>query len=364
LVRGYEVDPRIADSARLVTVALNLEGARYSTVERRGAFVERLEQQIASAPGVHSVAVTTHLPLGGGFAPELELDGRETPAVLRPVVTALVVTPTYFQTLGVRVVQGRPFNASDGAAGLENAIVNERLARLYFADRNPIGRRLRFSGHDLASNWMTVVGVTANVPQRWESAADDPVVYVPYRGEAPMSAFAIVRGVGDPGVTARLLRQRMRELDPDLPQLDLRTFDEVLAQARFAFAAPSTIFGVIAFVALGFTAISLYGLTAYAVSSRRREIGVRLALGAQALQIHWLVVRQVVTPVTVGAGVGIPGAAAIGLALQGAIPEIDGTDPITLIIVLSVAFIACIAAGAGPSWRATHIDPAITLRTE
>lgn len=364
LVPSSDVDPGVVDSARLITISLDLEGTRYSTAARRRTFVGRLEEQVGATPGVQSVAVTTDLPLGGGFARQLELDGRVTPAELRPVVTELFVTEGYFETLGVRVVQGRPFNGSDGAPGLENAIVNERFAALHFADADPIGRRLRLFDNAAASDWITVVGISRNVPQRWESDSEEPVVYLPYRGEAPSSAFVIVRSVGDQSATARLLRQRMQELDPDLPQLELRTFDEVLAQARLGFVGPTAIFSMLALVALGFTGISIYGLTGYAVSLRRREIGVRIALGAQAQQIYWLVVRQVVVAIGLGAAVGMLGAAAVGRVMQSVIPQTDGTNPTTVIVVLVIAFIACITGCAGPAWRATHLDPAMTLRNE
>ena len=142
------------------------------------------------------------------------------------------MTPAYFKTLGVEVLQGRAFTPRDGAPGDENAIGNQRFAALYFTEGQPIGRRFKLSASRTASVWSTIVGVSRNVPRSCGSETQDPIVYLPYRGEAPTSAFVLMRAAGDLETTAALLCRRLQEMDPDLAPSDVRTSEEVLLPTR------------------------------------------------------------------------------------------------------------------------------------
>jgi len=304
---------------------------------------------------------------------ELVVDGRPVAAgVPRPSVTVLSVSNGYFETLRLPVVRGRTFTPIDGTPGHESVIVNQRFVAMHFPGEDPIGRRIQLidatprpvdpSAPVLSA---TIVGVVPTVRQRNFSEADpDPVVYVPYRVDPQRFAILLVRGRGDAGALTAVVRNEMRAIEPDLPLFNIQTLDQSLAQQRWPFRVFGSMFATFALIALVLSAVGLYAVTAYSVSQRTQEIGVRMALGAQAGQVLWLVLRRGLVQLAIGLPLGIAGAFGVGKLLQSLLVQTSTRDPVTIgsigVLMIAVSVVACVL----PARRATRLDPMNALRNE
>jgi len=367
------------DTSRLLTMALALPERKYPSIEQRLAFYQRLEERLRANGRIRAVAVASSLPMQGGMGRRLAVDGRplaqgEQP----PMVTMLTVDPRYFETLGLPLIRGRGFTHGDGAAGQDAAaIVNTRLAQMHFANEDPIGRRITLS-MDLAggapppggipvSLTATIVGIAPNVRQRnFNDPETDPVAYLPYRLDPRAFLTLIARGDGDPNTLTPLLREEVRAIDPDLPLFNIRTMDQVLAQMRWPFRIFGTMFALFAGIALVLSAVGLYAVTAYSVTQRTSEIGVRMALGAQSKQVAWLFLRRAFFHVAVGLTLGVAGAFGVGKIFESAnlLVQNNGRDPVTIASIAALLAVVALLACLWPARRATRLDPVIALRRE
>jgi putative ABC transport system permease protein len=283
------------------------------------------------------VATTSHVPLGGGLGAQIAFDGRlPSPDERPPVVTLVSVGPRYFEALGLRVLAGRSLTEDDGLIGHEGFVVNERLAAMYFPGQDPLGHRIRLwpdvtqrTPTGPSSGWSTIVGISPTVRQRNARELDaDPVVYVPRQLTSQGNrATLLVRSRLDPATTTALLRDEIRLLDPDMPLFNIHTMAEGLVQQRWSLVIAGTTFGSFAAIALVLSGVGLYALTAYGVSQRRQEIGVRVALGARPSQIIWMIVQRVRAQASVGVVIGLAGAFAMERTLQGLLVQTGATDP-------------------------------------
>ena len=276
--------------------------------------------------------------------------------------------PRYFETLGLSLLRGRAFDEMDGRAGRDVGIVNQRLVSMYFANEDPIGRRVQVIAEPAADRqpaWITIVGVSPTVRQRHLREPDpDPVIYVPY-SLAPAPAMSLlIRTDGDPSALTSVLREEVRAVDPDLPLFGIATMDQSLARMRWPYRVFGGMFSVFAIVALGLSALGLYAITAYAVTQRTREIGVRMALGAQAREVWWLMVRRSVVQLGIGLTVGMAGAFGVGRLLQSLLAQTGATDVVTLFTIAAVFVLVSIAACSWPARRAIAVDPIHALRHE
>jgi putative ABC transport system permease protein len=357
------------DPANVITTWTTLPGDRYPTAERRLAFYGELRERVAALPRTPSVEFATALPLGGAAPRQLALEGRPPDAgAARPTVWNVVITGGYFAALRAPLLRGRTFDDRDGAPGAEAAIVNQRFAEMYLAGSEPIGRRISLkdpSAPAAASPWLTIVGIAPSIRQRAD-AERDPIVYLPLRAAAPVTAVAIVRGSADPAAAAAL-RDVVRRLDPDLPLYRLMPMEQALVDSQWAGRGSATIFNAIAIVALLLATAGLYAVTAHAVVERTREIGVRTALGAHRGDIVRLVLDRAARQVAVGAAAGVGLTFAwqrMTVALFGSSPIYRMTDAGTFVAVVaalaSIAALACLA----PTRRALAVDPATILRSE
>jgi putative ABC transport system permease protein len=305
----------------------------------------------------------------GGAALRLTIEGRPVPTgELPPQVTRLTVGPRYFDTLGVRLVRGRAFADTDGTAGHDVGIVNQRFVSMYFPNEDPVGHRIKLVP-DVATGpeptWLTIVGVSPTVRQRnFQDPDPDPVVYIPYRAMPTPFMTLIVRTPGDPSERTPTLREEVRALDPDLPLFAVRTMDEMLAQARWPFRVFGSMFAIFAAIALALSAVGLYAITAYSVTQRTQEIGVRMALGAQQPQVWWLVIRRSFGQLVVGLLLGMAGAFGVGRLLRSLLVQTSPNDPLTLVSIAVLFTFVSIAACFWPARRATRLDPVKALRYE
>ena len=288
----------------------------------------------------------------------------------RPEVTMVGVGTAYLETLGLAVLRGRTFNADDGLAGHEAAIVNERFVGMHFPTEDPLGHRLTLidpnpSVTQSAPRTATIVGIVPTVRQRnFSEGEPDPVVFLPYRADPQRNIALIVRVAGDPARATALVREEMRAIEPDLPLVGIQTMDQMLAQQRWPFRVFGSMFGIFAAIALVLSALGLYAVTAYSVTQRTTEIGVRMALGAQSAQVMWLVLRRAVFQLGVGLPLGIAGAFGVGRLLQSLLVRTSGRDPVTIAAIVTMMIGISFAACAWPARRATLLDPVSALRNE
>jgi predicted permease len=373
----YRMDLGI-DTSRLIVMSLALPERKYPSLEQRLAFYQRLEERLRANTRIRSVSIASNVPLQGGFARRLEVDGRPLAAGEQPPeVTMLTVDPRYFETLGLTLLRGRAFTDYDGTPGQESAIINARFAQMHFPNEDPIGRRITLR-IDLAGGAppaggipvalaATIVGIAPNIRQRnIERAEMDPVAYLPYRSDprAFMNLFA--RTDGDPNTATPILREEVRAIDPDLPLFNIRTLDESLARQRWAFRIFGTMFAIFAGIALVFSAVGLYAVTAYSVVQRTAEIGIRMALGAQSKEVLGLFLRRAFVQLGIGLTLGVASAFGVGKIFEGGqlLIQTSAGDPLLIgtiaILLAAVAIIACIV----PARRATTLDPVIALRRE
>jgi predicted permease len=365
--RAAERADVVFDTTNLLTMWVTPPGQTYGTAERHGLY-ERVRERLVALPGVSTLALTSALPLGGASTQRLMIDGREPPAGgAAPTVWTVAVDARYFDVLGLALRRGRPFDDADGLPGRESAIVNERFVAMHFGDVDPIGRRIRVApvGGTDETPWLTIVGVSPSVRQR-ALPQPDPVVYLPWRQAPALTAALMVRTSIGPGAIAQAVREAVRGLDPDLPVYRLFTMEEVLREAGWNGRLSGRMITTIASIALLLSAVGLYGVTAYAVSHRTHEIGVRMALGAGRTHIAWLVLRRVLGQIGVGLAAGVVCTWVWGRLLESEGPAgFPGlTDPATIALVTAVFAGVGLVASLSPVWRAMRLSPVAVLRHE
>jgi putative ABC transport system permease protein len=359
------------DTAHLIRARLELPSPAYADPGRRIVLYRQLLERLGSAPGLHATLASA-IPLLGGGTLDVEIDGQAVAdRTALPRTTILTVADNYFDVIGARLSQGRTFADPDGSKGYGVAIVNERFVEMYLNGGDPIGRRIRFpSGNPATSTqssagWLTIVGVVQNVRQRPpDNGGFDAVAYVPFGGNVVSNLNVLVRDPADPGLAASLLREQLRMLDPDLPIWDVQRVDDFIYTQRWAQRVFGSMFGIFGVIALILATVGLYAVTAYSVAQRTREIGVRVALGAQSRHVWWLVTRGASWQITAGLAVGIAGSVFVSRTVPAAITRVEGTDPITLAaaitLLVGVALVACLIPGR----RAMRLDPVAALRSE
>jgi len=376
-VTMYRLDLGI-DTSHLLTTALALPDRKYPSLEQRLAFYEQLEERLKSNPKIESVTITSNPPLQGGFLRKLDIEGKpRDQGQQAPNVTMLTVDPRYFKTMGMPLQRGRDLTDEDGMKGREAAIINQRFAALHFPNEDPIGRRITLSidlqggappqGGIPLSLTATIIGIVPNLRQRDFQLPDpDPIAYLPFRTDPRGFMNLIARAAGDPNTMTPILREEVRAIDADLPLFGIRTMDDQLAQARWPFRIFGTMFAIFALIALVLSAVGLYAVTAYAVSQRTQEIGVRMALGAQGNEVAWLFLRRSFVQLGIGLTLGIAGAFGVGTLFSQTqlLIQNKAGDPITIggiaLLLALVASVACFI----PAKRATRLDPLVALRRD
>jgi putative ABC transport system permease protein len=371
----YRLDLGV-DTSKLLTMTLALPDRKYPALEQRLAFYEQLEARLKSNPKIDNVTITSNNPMQGGFLRKLEIEGKPLDQGQQaPNVTMLTVDPRYFKTLGLALQRGRDLTDEDGMTGREATVINQRFAALHFPKQDPIGQRITLSidlqggaapqGGIPLSLTATIVGIVPNVRQRDFQLPDpDPIAYLPFRTDPRGFMNLLVRSAGDPNLMTPIVREELRAIDPDLPLFNIRTLDDNLAQARWPFRVFGSMFAIFALIALVLSAVGLYAVTAYAVSQRTQEIGVRMALGAQGNEVAWMFLRRSLIQLGIGLTLGVIGAFGVGFLFQSTqlLVQNKAGDPITIggiaLLLAAVASIACFV----PAKRATKLNPVIALR--
>jgi len=336
--------------------------ARYGTPQSRNALMREVLRRARTLPGVEyaAIGVGNSTPLLGfnkfSYAPE----GSNLGPGERPVGEAAFVTPDFFRALGVRLVAGRFFAESD-EGGNPVAIVDEALARLSFHGQNPIGRKI---GTGRVLQWATIVGVVGSVKSQGIEAPDIPHLYFSAYQRSNVALTVFLRTAAPPQAMVDALRREIQSADPDLPVFGVRSMESVVEQALAQRAFQLRMIAAFAAVALLLAALGIYGVTSFWVHQRSHEIGIRIALGADAGDVVRMVLRQGVALTAWGVAAGIVGAVPLSRLLRSLLFGTDFFDPATFLGIAVLLFAASLAACYLPARRATRLDPLEALRSD
>jgi putative ABC transport system permease protein len=349
----------------VLTLKLSLPGSQYEP-QQRVAFYEQLVEGIETLPGVRSAAAMNSVPLDGiPFGSSFRVDGRpEPPPGESPVADIRWTQGGYFETMGIPLLRGRLMDGRDARNedGSRVVVVNETLVRRMFPDEDPIGKRIVISwGGPVMSEIIGVVGDVKHMSLRTDVR---PMTYWPHAQETSGFMYVIVRADGDPMQLVPAIRRQVQALYPLLPLYDVRTMNELLAASVAQPRFNMLMLGLFALVALILAAVGIYGVIAYSVTQRTREMGIRMALGAQNRDIISLVVRQGMILVVSGVALGLCGAFASTRVLSSLLFEVDTLDPATFGGIAVLLALVALLASYVPARRATRVDPIIAVRHE
>jgi putative ABC transport system permease protein len=352
----------------VLAMQVSLPQNKYADANARALFGRRMLEQLRALPGVKSAGTTTSLPLSGANqSGSFTIEGRpQAPGEDPPHGSRWLASEDYFETMGIRLVRGRFFDAHDTADAQPVAIVDETLARKYWGTEDPVGKRISFEGPDNQPRWREVVGLVEHVRNEGLEGESRGEYYAPYAqatGGGP-NLFIVVRTDGDPASLAPSVRGAIASVDRDLPVFRVATMEQMvsdsLAQRRFSML----LFGIFAALALVLAVVGLYGVMSYAVAQRTHEIGLRMALGAQGSDVLRMVVGQGMGLVAVGLGIGLLGALALTRLMSSLLYGVSAADPLTYAGIAILLGVVALLASYVPARRATKVDPMVALRYE
>jgi putative ABC transport system permease protein len=367
-MRLQDVDPGF-NPERVLTVEIYLPGTTYKEGPQATAFYRELLTKVQNLPGVEAAGAIDTLPLsGGGNVLAFYVEGHPLqPTDKTPDAEYRVVTPEYFQTMNIPLLRGRYLSEQDGPKSPKVFVINDTLARRYFGNEDPIGKRMNL-GDEKDPDWYTVVGIVRDT--RHESIGADPYpqMYTVNTQVARRSMVLVARTAGEPASMIPTIRSTVTAMDSTLALNNARTMAQVvalsLARPRFNMLLMSLFAGV----ALVLAAVGIYGVMAYSVTQRTHEIGVRMALGASSVDVLRMVVRQGLALTLAGVGIGLVGAfiitRLIASLLSGLLFQVGTHDPLTFVGIAGLLALVALAACLIPARRATKVDPMIALRYE
>jgi predicted permease len=355
---------------RVLTMRVTIPGSTYRTGENVVNFFEELLDRVKALPGIEAAGVVRALPLAttiGDYGIDIEgfveSPGREAKG------ESQVVSDGAFEAMGARLVRGRWFTESDTLASVPVAVVNETMARTYWSDPGAaVGSRIRL-GSQTDRPWATIVGIVADERQNGVTDIVKEKFFIPHSqwpvatngGDPVRSVFVVARTSGDPMSVAGAIRNEVRQMDASLPVANVRSMNEVVATALATPRLTGFLFGAFAAIALALAAVGIYGVLAYVVSQRTKEIGLRLALGADRSQVVGMVLRQGLSLAALGLVVGLIGAFALTGLMQNLLYEVRPHDPITFVAVTAVLMLIALTASFLPAWRAVRVSPLVAL---
>jgi putative ABC transport system permease protein len=352
---------------RVLTAQIVLPQSRYREDASVGAFQRQLLQRVQSLPGAQAASVSMSLPpnlliMRNPFAVEGQ---TPSPGESLPLAEQVLVSPDYFRTLGIKQLAGRVFIDADDSAAPQVVIINEALARQYFPNQDPVGKRLQTGEYSPTGPWLTIVGVVADVKYSGLNEAAQPALYTPFQQDLWWrSMFLAVKAGGDPLGLVNSVRNEVWALDRDLPVSQIKTMDQLMSDAVAEPRAYTLLLGILGAVALLLAAVGIYGVMAYAVTQRTHEIGVRVALGAQSGAVLRLVVGAGMKLALLGMAIGLLAAFVLTRLMSKLLFNVSPTDPVTFaliaLLLTGVALLACYL----PARRATKVDPMVALRCE
>jgi predicted permease len=349
-------------TSQLLALRVNLPRERYGEPEEHDAFLAQLFERLGAIPGVSGVAISGNIPLTGSSGASLVIEGRPFEGERPPEVRYSSVSDDYFQLMGIPMRRGRGFGPGDESPEVRAALVSESAARRFWGTDDPVGARVKL-GPDPSEPWHTVVGVVGDVILG-PAGAPQPAVYASMRYDRWGGGDVILGLRGEAAPVRPAVRAAVAAVDPLLPVGELRTVEEIRAEVLSDRRLPLQLVGVFSILAVVLASLGLYGVGSSLVEARRRELGVRMALGATAAGILGLVLRDGLRTVVLGVAVGVPLALLLGDRFAELLYEVRPFDLVTLAGVSGVLLLVGFVAAVIPARRATRVDPIQALRQD
>jgi putative ABC transport system permease protein len=346
---------------------ISLSGSKYETGASVIAFYDQFLDKIKSLPGVQSVAIRSYIPIAAeeDYANmSINIEGRLVDPANQPLAFYNLVSPDLFHTMGIPIQRGRPFDKQDVKTAQNVIIINETFARRDFPGEDPIGKRITNKDNPKEEDWATVVGIVKDTKPR--ALDGDPVaeMYVPFTQQPASSMAFIIRTTGKPEGIIEAVRQTAKSLDKDQPVYGVRTLESVMSEAVAKPTFRTFLLGVFALVALILAMVGVYGVMSYSIAQRTREIGIRMALGAQGPDVLKLIIGHGMALAFVGVGIGLVASFALTRVMSQLLFGVRPTDPLTFGLVTAVLIAVALMACYIPARRAAKVDPLIVLRSE
>lgn len=365
-LRLRNIDPGF-NSDNLLTMKIVLPEPKYREQQKRSAFYTDVINRIESLPGVKSAAVTTNLPLyRQGNSIGITIEGRPTPPPGQEIIIATrVVSPKFFETMGIRLLRGRTLTDQDTVNTPRVVVISEGMAKRYWPNEDPIGKRLTGGNAQRPEDWTQIVGVVNDVRQFQLDAEPKPQMYLSHQQAgffAPRDL--VVKTEVDPAGLAASVRRSVWEVDKDQPVSNISTMGEILAESIARQRFSMLLLAVFAGLAMVLSAVGIYGVMSYSVTQRRNEIGIRMALGAQRLDVLRLTIGHGLKLVLFGVAIGLAGAVAITRIMSTLLYGVTATDPFTFGVISVLLVAVAGVASYIPAHRATKVDPLTALRCE
>ncbi len=356
--RAYDIDPGF-DHQHLAVFMMNPEQQDHDVV-RLKAFHRQVEDRVSRIPGVQAVTWASNMPFWSSASRGIFIEGQEQQRKSETISTVTnTIDVDYFKTMQIPLLQGRAFTAADQEGALPVVIINEDLARRYWPHGDAIGNHLRLSGDTVR---LQIVGVVKTSNYTTLGEAPQPCLYLPLRQSPGGSAILYVRSAGDPSLLLTEVQRGIKEVGPSVQVTDVRTGAKLVNQVLWNARIVLGMLGIFGLLALALASVGLYGILAYSVSSRQREIGVRMALGASRFDVLRLVLRQGMALVAIGVSLGLAISLLIGRAFSSMLFGLSPADPLSLLgasaVLLFVAALACYL----PALAASRMDPMQALR--
>ena len=348
------------DTRNILTMRVALPPSKYAEPFQKTEFYDTLEAKLAPVPGLSSASLAFSLPPNSGLYAPLQIEGQPPlPLAERPISSWQPIGVKYFETLRIPLLRGRFLSASDNAGAPLVAVVNQTFARRFWPDQNPIGKHFYLPRMTAATE---VVGVVGDAKNRTLESSVVPEIYTPYAQRPWTSMYIIARAVRDPKTLANAIRSRIAEVDRDLPVTAVLTMDEVMSSSLSPRRLNAFFLAAFAAAALALASLGIYGVISYSVAQRKREIGIRRALGAHPADIFGLVVRHALRLTLSGMGIGLPAAFASTGLLSTLLFGTKPADPLTFGVICLLFPMVAIAASLIPARRAMRVDAQTALR--
>ncbi|MFB3825487.1 MAG: ABC transporter permease [Bryobacteraceae bacterium] len=353
------IDPGF-DPNHVLAARFDLQPLNYSQ-ERGRAFQKDLLERVRAIPGIESASYIRRLPLGftGGTSSAMTIGGYVPKPDEEVVIDVNWAGPGYFHTMRTPILRGRDFDASDEMAAPRRVVINEAMARRYWAGRDPLGGRIRFGGVECQ-----VIGVAKT--GKYHSLGEEPLPYVflPLPQFYKSDAVLLVRAAGDPRAYAAPVRAIVRAMDPSLALFDVTALTDYMSVPLFPSRTAASFLALLGLLALALATVGLYSVIAYAVAQRTREIGIRVALGAQRRDVLSLVARQGLFLTSAGVLLGLAGATGATRFARSMLYGVNPADPLTYFGLAAALYLAAMLACVVPAYRAAHVDPVVALRQQ
>ena len=355
----------------VLTLRVSLPGVSYPDATATVPFYDRLLERVRTLPGVEAAGLVRSLPLANQIGDwGLQIEGYSPPPGRNAKGDWQVASPGYFEAIGERLVRGRFFEARDTTDAPQVTLINETMARTYWPDQDPLGKRMRQGSPDSDRPWITVIGVVKDVRHNGINAVVKEKFYRPASqfhvttGNVQRSLALVAKTNGDPLALVAPIRAELRALDPNLPVSAVRTMDDVVGTALAAPRFTGWLLGLFAALALTLAAVGAYGVLSYLVNQRTRELGIRMALGASPAHVRRLVVGQGLWLSVVGAAIGLALSLVAGRALGSQLYGVTPTDSVSFVLVPAILLAVALVASWLPARRAARVDPLECLRAE